>query len=43
MLFGVVKLEQNGDVFSKGIAMMAMIGFIMISAQGFDHQGSPVQ
>ena len=34
-LFGVVKLEQNGDVFSKGIAMMAMIGFIMISAQGF--------
>ncbi len=33
-LFGVVKLEQNGDVFSKGIAMMAMIGFIMISAQG---------
>ena len=34
-LLGVVKLEQNGDVFSKGIAMMAMIGFIMISAQGF--------
>jgi hypothetical protein len=34
-LFGVVKWEENGDVFSKGVAMMAMIGFIMISAQGF--------
>ena len=34
-LFGVVKWEQNNDVFSKGVAMMAMIGFIMISAQGF--------
>ncbi len=34
-LFGVVKWEQNSDVFSKGVAMMAMIGFIMISAQGF--------
>ncbi|WP_338365571.1 Na+/H+ antiporter family protein [uncultured Pseudoalteromonas sp.] len=34
-VFGVVKWEENGDVFSKGVAMMAMIGFIMISAQGF--------
>lgn len=34
-LFGVVKWEQNHDVFAKGVAMMAMIGFIMISAQGF--------
>jgi predicted histidine transporter YuiF (NhaC family) len=34
-LFGIVKWEENGDVFSKGVAMMAMIGFIMISAQGF--------
>ena len=34
-LFGVVKWEQNSDVFSKGVAMMAMIGFVMISAQGF--------
>ncbi len=34
-LFGVVKWEQTSDVFSQGVAMMAMIGFIMISAQGF--------
>ena len=34
-VFGVVKWEENGDVFSKGVTMMAMIGFIMISAQGF--------
>jgi predicted histidine transporter YuiF (NhaC family) len=34
-VFGVVKWEENGDIFSKGVAMMAMIGFIMISAQGF--------
>lgn len=34
-LFGIVKWEQSSDVFSKGVAMMAMIGFIMISAQGF--------
>ncbi|MGO2011208.1 MAG: Na+/H+ antiporter family protein [Pseudoalteromonas sp.] len=34
-LLGVVKWEQNSDVFSKGVAMMAMIGFIMISANGF--------
>ncbi|WP_105215925.1 Na+/H+ antiporter family protein [Pseudoalteromonas sp. T1lg22] len=34
-LFGIVKWHENQDVFSKGVAMMAMIGFIMISAQGF--------
>ncbi|WP_440053041.1 Na+/H+ antiporter family protein [Pseudoalteromonas sp. T1lg65] len=34
-LFGIVKWEQSSDVFSRGVAMMAMIGFIMISAQGF--------
>ncbi|MEO2279385.1 Na+/H+ antiporter family protein [Pseudoalteromonas pernae] len=34
-VFGVVKWLENQDVFSKGVAMMAMIGFIMISAQGF--------
>jgi len=34
-LFGIVKWEQNNDVFSRGVAMMAMIGFIMIAAQGF--------
>ncbi|WP_151172760.1 Na+/H+ antiporter family protein [Pseudoalteromonas ruthenica] len=34
-VFGIVKWHENQDVFSKGVAMMAMIGFIMISAQGF--------
>ncbi|MFC3031361.1 Na+/H+ antiporter family protein [Pseudoalteromonas fenneropenaei] len=34
-LFGLVKWEESSDVFTKGVAMMAMIGFIMISAQGF--------
>lgn len=34
-LFGLVKWEQSSDVFTRGVAMMAMIGFIMISAQGF--------
>ncbi|AOT10711.1 Na+/H+ antiporter family protein [Pseudoalteromonas luteoviolacea] len=34
-LFGLIKWEQNSDIFTKGVAMMAMIGFIMISAQGF--------
>ncbi len=34
-VFGVVKWQENQDVFSQGVAMMAMIGFIMISAQGF--------
>ena len=34
-IFGIVKWEQSSDVFSQGVAMMAMIGFIMISAHGF--------
>jgi predicted histidine transporter YuiF (NhaC family) len=33
--FGVVKWDQTQDLFSKGINMMAMIGFIMITASGF--------
>lgn len=32
---GLVKWNESQDIFSKGVAMMAMIGFIMISAQGF--------
>lgn len=32
---GLVKWHESQDIFSKGVAMMAMIGFIMISAQGF--------
>ena len=35
MASGVVKWREADDVFSQGIKMMAMIGFIMISAQGF--------
>ncbi|TQF67352.1 Na+/H+ antiporter family protein [Pseudoalteromonas luteoviolacea] len=34
-MFGLIKWDQSSDVFTKGVAMMAMIGFIMISAQGF--------
>ena len=34
-LSGVVKWNQTQDLFSRGIAMMAMIGFIMIAASGF--------
>ncbi|MDI4498223.1 TRAP transporter large permease subunit [Moraxella nonliquefaciens] len=35
MATGVVGWNQADDVFNDGIKMMAMIGFIMISAQGF--------
>lgn len=35
MATGVVKWSKADDVFNDGIKMMAMIGFIMISAQGF--------
>ena len=34
-LFGTVKCDKSSDLFTKGVAMMAMIGFIMISAQVF--------
>lgn len=32
---GVVKAVQTQDFFSKGLAMMGLIGFIMIAANGF--------
>ena len=32
---GIVKFSQTEDVFTKGVHMMAMIGFIMIAASGF--------
>jgi len=32
---GQVKWEQTQDLFTKGLSMMAMIGFIMITASGF--------
>ncbi|WFF39620.1 TRAP transporter large permease subunit [Moraxella nasibovis] len=35
MASGVVKWREADSVFNDGIKMMAMIGFIMISAQGF--------
>lgn len=35
MATGVVKWREANDVFNDGIKMMAMIGFIMICAQGF--------
>ncbi len=34
-LTGVVKWHQTQDLFTRGITMMAMIGFIMITASGF--------
>ncbi|PSJ79343.1 Na+/H+ antiporter family protein [Neisseria iguanae] len=35
MTLGVVKRSDANDVFGAGIKMMAMIGFVMIAAQGF--------
>ncbi|CAB0931204.1 sodium:proton antiporter [Corynebacterium diphtheriae] len=35
MLTGAVNWREADDVFSQGMKMMAMIGFIMITAQGF--------
>ncbi len=35
MAAGVVKWGDADDVFNKGVKMMAMVGFIMIAAQGF--------
>jgi predicted histidine transporter YuiF (NhaC family) len=32
---GVVRWREADDLFTKGMKMMAMIGFIMIAAQGF--------
>ncbi|MDO4433237.1 MAG: Na+/H+ antiporter NhaC family protein [Alysiella sp.] len=35
MMLGVVRRQDADSVFNQGIKMMAMIGFIMIAAQGF--------
>lgn len=35
MMLGVVRRKDADTVFNQGIRMMAMIGFIMIAAQGF--------
>lgn len=38
MLFvvgGVVKTDETHDIFSQGVVLMGMIGFIMIAASGF--------
>lgn len=35
MTLGVVKRSDANDIFGAGIKMMAMVGFIMIAAQGF--------
>ncbi|MDK4679659.1 Na+/H+ antiporter family protein [Kingella negevensis] len=35
MMLGVVRRSDADSVFNKGIQMMAMVGFIMIAAQGF--------
>lgn len=35
ILSGAIKLHEADDVFTAGMKMMALIGFIMISAQGF--------
>lgn len=35
MMLGVVRRQEADSVFNSGIKMMAMVGFIMIAAQGF--------
>ncbi|MGY0218260.1 Na+/H+ antiporter family protein [Endozoicomonadaceae bacterium StTr2] len=35
MLGGVIKPRESDSVFNQGMAMMAMVGFIMITASGF--------
>ena len=35
LALGVVKWGEADDIFNNGVKMMAMIGFIMIAAQGF--------
>ncbi len=34
-LGGVIKFQETQDIFTRGVHMMAMIGFIMIAASGF--------
>ena len=36
---GVIKWKETHDVFTRGVHMMAMIGFIMIAAAGFARPG----
>src|SRR5699024_364690 len=35
LISGVVRWDKADDVFTSGMRMMALIGFVMISAQGF--------
>ncbi|AWB82043.1 sodium:proton antiporter [Corynebacterium yudongzhengii] len=35
MVTGAINLKESDDVFTAGMRMMALIGFIMITAQGF--------
>ena len=35
ILGGVLKVDETQDVFAKGVYMMGLLGFIMISAAGF--------
>ncbi|MDO4665404.1 MAG: Na+/H+ antiporter NhaC family protein [Actinomycetaceae bacterium] len=35
LLSGAIKVSEADDVFTQGMKMMALIGFIMITAQGF--------
>jgi hypothetical protein len=35
MMLGVVRRSEADSVFNRGMQMMAMVGFIMIAAQGF--------
>ena len=35
MFGGVLKVDETQDVFAKGVYMMGLLGFIMISAAGF--------
>lgn len=35
MVTGSVKWKESDEIFSEGVRLMAMVGFIMITAQGF--------
>ncbi|MBZ2168086.1 MULTISPECIES: Na+/H+ antiporter family protein [Marinobacter] len=35
MLSGILKWDEDEDVFTQGMKLMAMVGFIMIAASGF--------
>ena len=34
-VFGIFKLKESNDIFQQGLRLMAMIGFVMITASGF--------